>query len=139
MSGLRAARRDSDSGAHKQRAKRRVARELDNRWNECIGILSRSSILGPLILLLDLSLEVGMCQPICTETVLLVCKRTSSSGVKSLTMLKSLRISSGDLPLIIFATVLQPTSLWIKVSGSRTSLDISTTNNWLRHKRKYGK
>jgi hypothetical protein len=37
--------------------------------------------------------------------------RTSSSGVKSLTMLKSLRISSGVLPLIMFATVLQPTSL----------------------------
>jgi hypothetical protein len=37
--------------------------------------------------------------------------RTSSSGVKSLTMLKSLRISSGVLPLIMFATVLHPTSL----------------------------
>ena len=37
--------------------------------------------------------------------------RTSSSGVKSLTMLKSLRISSGVLPLIMLATVLHPTSL----------------------------
>lgn len=36
---------------------------------------------------------------------------TSSSGVKSLTMLKSFRISSGVLPLIMLATVLQPTSL----------------------------
>jgi hypothetical protein len=31
--------------------------------------------------------------------------------VKSLTMLKSFLISSGVLPFIIFATVLQPTSL----------------------------
>ena len=38
-------------------------------------------------------------------------RRTSSSGVKSLTMLKSLRISSGVFPLIMLATVLQPTSL----------------------------
>ena len=37
---------------------------------------------------------------------------TSSSGVKSLTMLKSFRISSGVFPLIILATVLHPTSLW---------------------------
>lgn len=36
---------------------------------------------------------------------------TSSSGVKSLAILKSLRISSGVFPLIMFATVLQPTSL----------------------------
>lgn len=35
---------------------------------------------------------------------------SSSSGVKSFWMLKVLRISSGDLPLIMFATVLQPTS-----------------------------
>lgn len=34
----------------------------------------------------------------------------SSSGVKSLTMLKALRISSGVLPLMMLATVLQPTS-----------------------------
>jgi len=38
----------------------------------------------------------------------LIC--SSSSGVKSFWMLKVLRISSGDFPLIIFATVLQPTS-----------------------------
>jgi hypothetical protein len=37
--------------------------------------------------------------------------RTSSSGVKSLTMLKSFLISSGVLPLIMLATVLHPTSL----------------------------
>ena len=37
--------------------------------------------------------------------------QTSSSGVKSLTMLKSFLISSGVLPLIMLATVLQPTSL----------------------------
>ncbi len=35
---------------------------------------------------------------------------SSSSGVKSLVMLNVLRISSGDLPLIMFATVLQPRS-----------------------------
>ena len=35
---------------------------------------------------------------------------SSSSGVKSFWMLKVLRISSGDLPLIMLATVLQPTS-----------------------------
>lgn len=35
---------------------------------------------------------------------------SSSSGVKSLVMLKVLRISSGDLPLIMLATVLHPTS-----------------------------
>ena len=39
---------------------------------------------------------------------------TSSSGVKSFTMLKSFRISSGVFPLIMFATVLHPTSLWAK-------------------------
>lgn len=44
---------------------------------------------------------------------------TSSSGVKSLTMLNSLRISSGVLPLIMLATVLQPTSL----HGSQMSGD----------------
>lgn len=44
---------------------------------------------------------------------------TSSSGVKSLTMLNSLRISSGVLPLIMLATVLQPTSL----HGSQMSND----------------
>lgn len=38
----------------------------------------------------------------------LIC--ASSSGVKSLTMLKSLRISSGCLPLIMLATDLHPTS-----------------------------
>ena len=37
--------------------------------------------------------------------------RTSSSGVKSFTMLNSFRISSGVLPLIMLATVLHPTSL----------------------------
>lgn len=35
---------------------------------------------------------------------------SSSSGVKSFWMLKVLRISSGDLPLIMLATVLHPTS-----------------------------
>lgn len=51
---------------------------------------------------------------------------TSSSGVKSLAILKSLRISSGVFPLIMFATVLQPTSLrqllgmWTR-EGSRIS------------------
>jgi len=37
--------------------------------------------------------------------------RTSSSGVKSLTILKSFLISSGVFPLIMLATVLHPTSL----------------------------
>jgi hypothetical protein len=35
-------------------------------------------------------------------------------------MLNSLRISSGVLPLIMFATVLQPTSLW--VSAGETTI-----------------
>jgi hypothetical protein len=42
---------------------------------------------------------------------------TSSSGVKSLTMLNSLRISSGVFPLIMLATVLHPTSL--KIGGDK--------------------
>ena len=42
-------------------------------------------------------------------------ERTSSSGVKSLTMLKSFLISSGVFPLIMFATVLHLTSLWKRV------------------------
>jgi hypothetical protein len=107
--------------------------------NNTLGFLSRSSIFSPLILLLDLSLEVKTRQPIRRRVVEVVSKHTSSSGVKSLTMLKSLRISSGDLPLIMFATVLQPTSLRIGASAPRTSLNISTTNNWLRHKCKCGK
>lgn len=47
-----------------------------------------------------------------------IMKRTSSSGVKSLTMLKSLRISSGVLPLIMLATVLHPTSLRRRVNDT---------------------
>jgi len=50
----------------------------------------------------------------------LIC--ASSSGVKSLTMLNNLRISSGVLPLIMFATVLQPTSLKLTKQVSAASL-----------------
>ena len=64
------------------------------------------------ILLLDLSLEVKeKCLSMDHDNSKRHRNRTSSSGVKSLTMLKSLRISSGVLPLIMLATVLQPTSL----------------------------
>lgn len=45
------------------------------------------------------------------------CGHTSCSGEKSLVILKSLRISSVVLPFIIFATVLQPTSLQSRYSG----------------------
>jgi len=48
-------------------------------------------------------------------------ERTSSSGVKSLTILKSFLISSGVFPLIIFATVLHPTSLWEPVVNQKKS------------------
>ena len=62
--------------------------------------------------------------------------RTSSSGVKSFTMLKSLRISSGVLPLIMLATVLQPTSLEsIKKGGEDKSVSMprNAQRNKYRH------
>lgn len=62
------------------------------------------------ILLLDLGLQVETVRK--KKEIELKSGQTSSSGVKSLTMLNSLRISSGVLPLIMLATVLQPTSLW---------------------------
>ena len=65
---------------------------------------------GTYVLLLDLGLYRGRQ----VRTMALrgaVGERTSSSGVKSFTMLNSLRISSGVFPLIMLATVLQPTSL----------------------------
>ena len=56
---------------------------------------------------------------------------TSSSGVKSLTMLKSFLISSGVLPLIMFATVLHPTSLEDHVQSSH-KIDIGkSSQKWL--------
>ena len=62
------------------------------------------------VLLLDLSLQM---EPESATSVFAVMGDllTSSSGVKSFTMLNNFRISSGVLPLIMFATVLQPTSL----------------------------
>jgi len=48
--------------------------------------------------------------------------QTSSSGVKSFTMLKSFLISSGVLPLIMLATVLHPTSLRNSVKKPNTPL-----------------
>ena len=62
------------------------------------------------VLLLDLGLKVKK-QSVSSKYISVHFVLTSSSGVKSLTMLNNLRISSGVLPLIIFATVLQPTSL----------------------------
>ena len=82
--------------------------KMQSVQNREMGEQMRSAVLSPLILLLDLSLiacELSKGQ-VCTEN-----RRTSSSGVKSLTMLNSFRISSGVLPLIMFATVLHPTSL----------------------------
>ena len=73
------------------------------------------------VLLLDLSL-IDERDPLDMTERRADALRTSSSGVKSLTMLKSLRISSGVLPLIMFATVLQPTSLVARTSISARHL-----------------
>ena len=66
-------------------------------------------VLCPLVFLLDLGLRVRSNVRAIRPDQLRI--QTSSSGVKSFTMLKSFLISSGDFPLIIFATVLHPTSL----------------------------
>lgn len=58
-------------------------------------------------------------------------KLTSSSGVKSFTMLKSLRISSGVLPLIMFATVLHPTSLPKPIRPTSNAVITRCLQQWL--------
>jgi hypothetical protein len=77
------------------------------------------------ILLLDLSLEAQ--RPSSENEGSERCVLTSSSGVKSFTMLKSFRISSGVLPLIMFATVLHPTSLKAAVRKRKLT---SQSNGW---------
>jgi hypothetical protein len=82
------------------------------------------------VLLLNLSLKVKeKCLSLDQDKNKRRKNRTSSSGVKSLTMLKSLRISSGVLPLIMLATVLQPTSLPELPSIKTRARSIVTTRN----------
>ena len=85
------------------------------------------------VFLLDLGL--GASTRIGSERTLMrhIVLRTSSSGVKSLTMLKSFLISSGVLPLIILATDLHPTSLGIDCqnTGDLTTFEGMTHSNGL--------